>query len=137
MAAVDSVFASEELVTILLSYVEDNEIRQTILTLTRLFPRYYFPLQRLFQQVILHRQEQCVYLHRRLRGPHPDANLVRELRIQSWTADAEVVSNLLDVLEGLKVLALYVGANFSPEILLRVMEKPRVGLETLMIRFRP
>ena len=99
MAAVESVFASEELVTFLLSYVEDNEIRQTILTLTRVFPRYYFPLQRLFQQVILHRPEQCIYLHRRLRGPHPDASLVRELRIQSWTADAEVVSNLLDVLE--------------------------------------
>ena len=48
-----------------------------------------------------------------------------------------MVCNLLDVLEGLKVLALYVGANFVPEILLRVMENPRDGLETLMIRFRP
>ena len=61
---------------------------------------------------------------------------MRELRIQSWLADAEVVCNLLEVLDGLKVLALYVGANFVPETLLRVMEKPR-ELENLMIRFRP
>lgn len=137
MATIDTVFASEDLVAIVLSHVEDDDIQQTILALSRVFPRYYFPFHALLRRIVLRRPEQCVQLHRRLRGPHPDANLVRELRIQSWTADAEVVCNLLDVLEGLKVLALYVGANFVPEILLRVMEKPRASLETLMIRFRP
>jgi hypothetical protein len=135
VAAVYSIF--DELLPAILSHVEDADVQQTILAVSRVFPAIYIPPQRFLARIILTRPKQCVYLHRRLRGPHPDAVHVKELRIQTWTVDAEVVANLLDVLDDVKVLALYVGANFVPEVLQRIMEKTRDGLQTLLIRFRP
>ena len=137
VATVNTVFGFDELVSAILSHVSDTDIQQVILSLSRVFPRHYFPLQRFLSPITLRHPEQCMQLHRRLRGPHPDVSHVRELRVQNWSVDAETVSNLLDVLDNLKLLALFVGPNFAPPILQRIMEKPRDDLETLMIRFRP
>lgn len=137
MAPVVVVFGFDELVSVIVDHIEDADIQTSVPSLMRVFPRSYFPLSRFFESITLRRPEQLVHLHRRLRGPHSDARFVRELRLQSWKADAEVVSNLLDVLDDLKFLAFSVGPNFAPDVLQRIMERQRDGLETLMIRFRP
>ena len=126
-----------ELFTAVLDHIADDESQSTILALTRAAPKAPVPLARLFENITLSTPQSVVQLHRRLRGGQPEAHLVKKLHIQSWTADAQVIINLLALLDNLTTLALFVGPNFAPEHLLEIFEKPRERLQNLSLRFRP
>ncbi|KAL5533550.1 hypothetical protein ACEPAG_10 [Sanghuangporus baumii] len=126
-----------ELYAAILDNIDDDDIQSSILALTRAVPHAPVPLERLFESIRLCTPQSVIHLHRRLRGGQPEALYVRNLRIQSWTADSQVIINLLALLDNLTSLALFVGPNFAPENLLEIFEKPRERLESLSLRFRP
>ncbi|KAI5120587.1 hypothetical protein M0805_002537 [Coniferiporia weirii] len=126
-----------ELYSAILSHVDDEHVQGTILALTRALPRAPIPLENLFARICLRHSSQVVQLHRRLRGQKEDACYVREFRLESWTADAQVVINLLALLDNLASLTLFVGPNFAPEDLLEVFGDHREELQHLSLRFRP
>lgn len=126
-----------ELYSAILSFVDDDVLQRTTLSLTRAVPHSPIPLKFLFANIRLRQPHQVVQLDRRLRGKKEDALLVLALRMEVWSADAEVVTNLLALLDNLKVLVLYVGPYFAPESLQAICEKHRPSLESLSLRFRP
>ncbi|KAL5536144.1 hypothetical protein ACEPAF_4249 [Sanghuangporus sanghuang] len=126
-----------ELYAAILDHIDDDHIQSSVLALTRAVPHAPVPLDRLFESIRLCTPQSVIHLQRRLRGGQPEALYVRSLRIQSWTADAQVIINLLAQLDNLIALALFVGPNFAPENLLEIFEKPRERLESLSLRFRP
>ncbi|THH06835.1 hypothetical protein EW145_g3807, partial [Phellinidium pouzarii] len=130
-------FLPSELYSAILGHVDADHVQRTTLALTRVLPHAPIPLEYLFAHVCLRQPQQVVQLHRRLRTSRADARYVRVLRLESWTADAQVVINLLALLDCLVSLTLFVGTNFAPEDLLEVFQRPRERLQCLSLRFRP
>jgi hypothetical protein len=73
------------------------------------------PLAHLFEVVHIKRADQVFGLYKRLRKSTLEASYVRELHMQSWTVDADLLVGLVRLLRELRVLALRVGPNFAPE----------------------
>ncbi|EJC98594.1 uncharacterized protein FOMMEDRAFT_128866 [Fomitiporia mediterranea MF3/22] len=126
-----------ELYCAIISHLDDQVVQSTVLTLTRTIPDAPIPLKRLFERIRIRTPKSAVQLYQRLRGGKTEAHHVRELSIETWSADAQVIINLLALLDDLTNLALFVGPNFAPENLLEVFERPRERLEVLSLRFRP
>ncbi|KLO15196.1 DUF300-domain-containing protein [Schizopora paradoxa] len=135
-----------------------HDRQQATLQLTRVLPRAPISLQHLFEVVHLQEPSQVIGLQRRLRnefgqrredeeGGKVDsdeeggcggcARMVRILHMNSFTADAEVVINLLALLDNLTELRLCIGPMFMPEHLQRVLKVHRPTLKRLDLCFRP
>ena len=128
-----------ELYDAILCQIDDDALARTTLNLMRAVPRASIPLKFLFEHIRLRQPQQVIQLDRRLRqrGGRQAAELVKDLRVEVWDADAEVVANVLARLENLTTLALYVGPYVAPETLEAIFKRPRVKLEVLTLRFRP
>ncbi|KAF5345209.1 hypothetical protein D9758_009656 [Tetrapyrgos nigripes] len=152
-----------ELYEAILSHVPESELPQTTLSLTRVFPYHGISTRALFRDVRLKDAEQVLQLYRRLRKQSADnqeedpaPTWVRTFNLETWTADAEIVLNLVQLLPNLTRLVLWIGllvlwigpTNFMPEHLEEMFDLRRksqgsrclscVGkLEYLSFRFRP
>jgi hypothetical protein len=66
---------------------------------------------------------------------------VRELSLETWTVDADVVVNLVRLLQidtaRVTTLSLFIGPNFAPEHLAEMFGRPIPHLRYISIRFRP
>ena len=126
-----------ELYTAILLNVPANLLQQTVLSLTRALPFSPIPEYHLFTHIHLKHADQVVQLYRRLRKATDDASWVKELALETWTVDADVVVNLIDILPKVVYLTLFIGPNFAPEHLEEIFEVPRPDLQFISLRFRP
>jgi hypothetical protein len=126
-----------ELYTSILVNLPATSLQQTVLSLTRALPISPIPEYHLFTHIHLKHPDQVVQLHRRLRKAVNDASWVRELALETWTVDADVVVNLIDILPKVTDLTLFIGPNFAPEHLQEIFEKPMPNLQFISLRFRP
>lgn len=121
----------------ILEHVHRDERQQTTLSLTRAIPRSPVPLHHLFEYIHLKSAESVVQLYRRLRGRFEEPLWVKEFSLETCSADADVVVNLVVFLSRLSRITLFVGPNFAPEHLEEMLEKPREPLRYISLRFRP
>ncbi|KAF9486431.1 hypothetical protein BDN70DRAFT_11987 [Pholiota conissans] len=146
-----------ELYESIFNHVPSPDLQQTVLSVTRAIPDAPFPLHSLFRCIRLSRPEQAIRLYQRLRfrrgsDPNPDSpkvcaaraafeetvGWVKELSIETWTVDAEIVINLVRLLPKLQSLSVWIGPNnFTPEHLERLFSEPVENLQHLSLRFRP
>lgn len=115
-----------------------DEVRQSItLALTRAIPRAPIPTHHLFTRIRLSRPERIVQLYHRLRNSKDEAYYVKNLSLETWIADGNVMINLLALLPKLTTLVIFVGPDVTPELLYDAFKVPKVSLEELSLRFRP
>ncbi|KAG6851390.1 hypothetical protein H0H93_005788 [Arthromyces matolae] len=66
------------------------------------------------------------------------STLIYHLSVETWNADADVLTNLLRLLPNLTTLNVWIGPNnFSPEHLEEMFKPPMLKLNYLSLRFRP
>jgi hypothetical protein len=126
-----------ELYTAILINIPPSLLQQTVLSLTRALPLSPVPEYHLFTHIHLKHPDQVVQLHRRLRKASDHALWVRELALETWTVDADIVVNLIDILPKVTYLTLFIGPNFAPEHLQDTFETPMPHLRFISLRFRP
>jgi hypothetical protein len=126
-----------ELYTEIFINLPTSSLQQTVLSLTRALPFSPIPEYHLFTHIHLKHPDQVVQLHRRLRKAIEDTSWVRELALETWTVDADVLVNLIVILPEVIGLTLFIGPNFAPEHLQAIFEKPRPTLRFISLRFRP
>ncbi|KAG6874394.1 hypothetical protein C0995_015130 [Termitomyces sp. Mi166 len=138
-----------ELYSCILDYVTDQ---QTVLALTRCLPYAGIPVDRLFHSICIRQPDTVPRLYRRIRAglSHDQedrqndtstsdaSHLVYHLSVETWSVDADVLTNLLRLLPNLRTLIVWIGPdNFSPEHLEEMFKPPMPSLEYLSLRFRP
>ena len=125
---------------ILRQFAKDDRKAAT-LALTRAIPRSPVPREYLFETIRLHNATHLLLLYQHLRRmggkDSHQAGWVREFILEAWTADAQIVVNLLELLPRIKVLILNIGTSFMPEHLEEMFQTPRLDLLSLFLRFRP
>ncbi|QRV80277.1 hypothetical protein RhiJN_08292 [Ceratobasidium sp. AG-Ba] len=128
----------------ILSHVPPIDRQRTVLSLSRALPRSPVPTHQIFEHIIIHTPPAVlalyqIFLKRKQQEEdlHNPGSQVRSLSIQTWTADADLVANLLGLLPNLPVLHLSVGTTYGPEHLNDIFVKPRMDLKSLQLRFRP
>ena len=126
-----------ELYYAILSHIPTWDLQPTVLALTRATPHSAIPAHLIFDYVRLTHGRQVVQLYSRLRKSPEDADRVRLFVLECWTVDADVVVNLMALLHNLKELTLFIGPNFTPEHLEDMFKKPKEGLRSISLRFRP
>ena len=126
-----------ELYAAILNHLPADSLQQDVLALTRAIPRSPVPIYLLFEHVRLKHAQQVVQLYRRLRNATEERNWVKDFGVITWTVDADVLVNLLEILPNISSLLLFVGPNFAPEHLEEMFHKPRQDLRFLSLRFRP
>lgn len=126
-----------ELYIAILSYIPPKELQRTVLSLTRAAPRSPIPAYLIFEYVRLTHGDQAFQLYRHLRKSPEDADRVRHFTLECWTVDADVVVNLIALLHRMKEMTLFIGPNFAPEHLEEMFQKPKEGLNSISLRFRP
>jgi hypothetical protein len=112
MASLDAY--PSEIYSAILSHIPGHELSATTYALIRALPRAPIPLSHLFEFVHIRRASQVFPLYRRLRKA-PEAACVKEIYLQTWTVDADLVVGLLRLLKDLRVLHMWIGPNFAPE----------------------
>jgi hypothetical protein len=126
-----------ELYTAILNNLPVTSLQQTVLSLTRALPLSPIPQYHLFTHVHLKHSDQVVQLYRRLRKAIDSASWVKELSLETWTVDADLMVNLVNILPRITDLTLFIGPNFTPEHLQEIFETPKPTLQFISLRFRP
>lgn len=138
-----------ELYIAIIQHLEPSSWTQVVLTLSRVLPSAPIPTQLLFYSIRIRQPRQAPALYLRLRKAldatssqreitDPCASWVKELAIETWTADADVVINIVRLLPNLCSLSIRIGpSNFSPEHLEQLFQEPIGTLTHLSLRFRP
>lgn len=131
-----------ELYEVIVQHIEDDDVQQSLLALTRALPTAPIPQRRLFERIYIRTPRQAVSLYQRLRKKGGQPNLtgswIQNLYVHDWTVDADVVLNIIALLPNLQLLSIWVGpSNFTPEHLEEMFEDPIGNLRYLSLRFRP
>lgn len=127
-----------ELFATILSHVPSWDLQQTSLSLSRAIRYSAIPASIIFECTRLTYPDQAVRLDHHLRASPDSIRWIREFSLDTWTADPDVVINLIKKLTRLRSLSLWIGpSSFAPEHLLELLETPIAGLEYLSLRFRP
>lgn len=136
----------------IISHFDPEHLRPSVLALSRAIPYSPVPVQALYRQINVYSTDVALRLYRRLRHVSdsdgkaiithdPIALSVKELYVECWDIDADVLVNLISLLKALRVLSLKIGPlNFAPEHLEEVvlnLRRDMVHLECLECRFRP
>jgi hypothetical protein len=118
-----------ELYALITRQIDERDLQQSLLALSRALPSTPIPLDLLFERVTITRgSEQAIQLTRRLLQPDGEdaATHVQHFCLQDeWTIDAEVTVNLLRKLPNLRSLSLCIGTNFAPEHLEAILKRLR------------
>ncbi|KAG6380991.1 hypothetical protein JVT61DRAFT_5386 [Boletus reticuloceps] len=120
----------------ILTHVPRGERQQTTLSLTRAIPRSPVPLRHLFECIRLKSAESVVHLYCRLRGRLEEPRWVNGFSLETWSVDADVVVNLVNLLPRLSRITLFVGSDFAPEHMEEILEKPREALSYISLLCR-
>jgi hypothetical protein len=105
-----------EIYSAILQHVPAPDTAYTTHSLVRaLGSRAPVPLAHLFEFVYVRKPQQVFALYRRLRQAPVEASWVRELHLNTWTVDADLVVALARLLRDLRVLVLWIGPHFAPE----------------------
>ncbi|KAF9011122.1 hypothetical protein BDQ17DRAFT_1387587 [Cyathus striatus] len=137
-----------EIYLAILSFVPSSDLQHTVLSLSRVLPYSPIPIELLYRSIRLKRPLQVIQLYHRLRSSakavasHSNTksivHWIREFSLECWTADAEVVINILGLIPQLESLSIWIGANnFTPEHLEELFMEPIDGLGYLSLRFKP
>jgi hypothetical protein len=138
-----------ELYDAILSHIPASNLQATVLSVTRAIPFSPVARSHLFRNIRITHPEQAILLYQRLRkGTTPNHSVqtrevqptswVRDLAVESWSVNADIVINVLHRLTKLQSLKICVGpSNFTPEHLEELFRRPLTGLTYLAIRFRP
>ncbi|KAJ7597301.1 hypothetical protein C8J56DRAFT_817765 [Mycena floridula] len=124
-----------------LTFVDEKDLQQSVLALSRAFPNGPIPCHHIFRKIRLKRPKDVYNLYRSLRRD-AQADWVQEFSLETWDADANAVVNLVRRLSKLKVLKLFIGArNFAPEHLEDILasnnENRWEHLTDVSIQFNP
>ncbi|KAL0951778.1 hypothetical protein HGRIS_008449 [Hohenbuehelia grisea] len=111
----------------------------TVLALTRALPHSPVPFHHsLFSTINLKHPEQVIQLYRRIRQVDLPGKWIQNFSVEAWTADADVIINLVRFLPNLSSLTIFIGPhNFAPEHLEELFSRPISGLRFISLRFRP
>jgi hypothetical protein len=132
-----------ELYTAIVEQLDTSLWASVVLALSRVLPSAPIPVQLLFHSIRIKQPQQAVSLFLRLQKvPGSPQELcptwVKEFSVATWTADADVIINIVRLLPNLTSLSLRIGpSNFSPEHLEQLFENPIGKLKQLSLRFRP
>lgn len=139
-----------EIYAAIIDQLEEADVRSTLLSLTRAIPYSLVPQRRLFEKITITRSDQLRPLYARIRPRKDDtehpSRWVQVFSLETWTADAEMVLNVLSLLPNLHTLTIWIGPkNFAPEHLeelFRINQANRClkcvdNLRYLSLRFRP
>jgi hypothetical protein len=143
-----------ELLGAILDQTDPEDLQSTCLSLMHVFPRLSISPCYLYTHIRLRRLEQPAQLYRVLRfgsqaaeppgtGGLDAKQRVRTFKFESFSADADVVINLVHILTNVEELTLYIGPNFTPEHLeemFSIESDPRQSMRSLRyisLRFRP
>lgn len=138
-----------ELYTAIVEQLDPSLWTPVVLALSRALPSAPIPIQLLFHSIRIKRPQQAVSLYLRLgktlnTARHVEDPLdscaiwVRQLSVETWDADADVIINIVRLLPNLSSFSVRIGpSNFSPEHLEQLFENPIGALEQLSLRFRP
>ncbi|KAJ3570622.1 hypothetical protein NP233_g4280 [Leucocoprinus birnbaumii] len=138
-----------ELYTAIVHQLEPSSWTQVVLALSRVLPSAPIPTQLLFHSIRIKQPHQAVALYLRLRkatdvtrnqgeSSDPCASWVKELSVEIWTVDADVIINIVRLLPNLCSFSIRVGpSNFSPEHLEQLFLEPIGTLTQLSLRFKP
>ncbi|KAI0688153.1 hypothetical protein BC835DRAFT_1285314 [Cytidiella melzeri] len=131
-----------ELYNAIIAHLEEGskdylEFRCSLLALSRAIPRAPLPLDALFRRIILQTPRQAQNLFLRLRKDASSARLVQVFKYECFEADADIIVNVLKLLQSVTDLTIFMGPNFAPEHLENLFASPRTNLKSLSLRFRP
>ncbi|KAJ3895772.1 hypothetical protein GG344DRAFT_38150 [Lentinula edodes] len=143
-----------EIYAAFIEQLDEPDVRATLLALTRAIPRSPVPRYQLFRRINITKADQLISLYQRIRPRKQDiehhgedpCKWVQGLYLETWTADAEIVLNLLTLLPNLEALTIWIGPkNFTPEHLEELFAVDRgerslrcvENLLYLSLRFRP
>jgi hypothetical protein len=135
-----------ELYTAIVEQLDPSLLAPVVLALSRVLPSAPIPVQLLFHSIRIKQPQQAVSLFLRLQKvsnvPGSPQDLcptwVKEFSVATWTADADVIINIVRLLPNLASLNLRIGpSNVSPEHLEQLFENPIGKLKQLSLRFRP
>lgn len=138
-----------ELYTAIIEQLDSSSWTQVVLSLSRALPSAPIPIQLLFHSIRIRHPRQAVALYLRLRRAldttstsdaslNPCTSWVKEFSVETWTADADVIINIIRLLPNLNCLDVRIGpSNFSPEHLEQLFENPIGALNRLSLRFKP
>jgi hypothetical protein len=126
-----------ELYSAILLCIPEDERQSGTLALTRALPHAPIPTYHMFTRIRLRMPQRVVQLYHRLRKSKEDATYVDELSLEAWTADGAVMVNLLNLLQNLTKLTIFVGPDVTPELLQDAFSVPRPSLGSLSLKFRP
>ncbi|KAI0094262.1 hypothetical protein BDY19DRAFT_999517 [Irpex rosettiformis] len=116
---------------------DHHEFTRSLLALSRAIPRSPLPLDLLLRCIILRTPVQAQRLFIRLFKDPALAQLVEVFKYECFEADADIIVNLLKMLQSITTLTLFMGPNFAPEHLEEIFASPRTNLKSLSLRFRP
>ncbi|KAJ3721961.1 hypothetical protein C8R42DRAFT_668930 [Lentinula raphanica] len=143
-----------EIYAAFIDQLDELDVRPTLLALTRAIPRSPVPRYQLFRRIRIQAdQSDLSKLYQRIRPQAQGLNIgdepriwVQELYLETWTADAETVLHILNLLPNLTTLTLWIGPkNLAPEHLEELFSIDRGGrclkcagsLRSLSLRFKP
>ncbi|CAG7853736.1 SubName: Full=Uncharacterized protein {ECO:0000313/EMBL:CCA69983.1} [Serendipita indica DSM 11827] len=132
----------EELYQAILESIDDDKERKSVaIALIRSIPRSPVPRRFLYYQVNLSTSENVLTFYHHLRScggvASKEASWVHSLHSESWTVDAQILANVLELVPNLGHLSIHVGATFAPEHVDDIFQRPRPALRTLNIVFKP
>ena len=131
-----------ELYDVIVTYLEQDAddyrlFRKSLLALSRAIPRASLSVEPLFRRIILYTPIQARLLLARLDHDSNLAELVETFVYECFDADPDVIVGLLNKLQSVTDLTLFMGPNFTPEHLEELFASPRTILKSLSLRFRP
>ncbi|CCA69983.1 hypothetical protein PIIN_03923 [Serendipita indica DSM 11827] len=132
----------EELYQAILESIDDDKERKSVaIALIRSIPRSPVPRRFLYYQVNLSTSENVLTFYHHLRScggvASKEASWVHSLHSESWTVEAQILANVLELVPNLGHLSIHVGATFAPEHVDDIFQRPRPALRTLNIVFKP
>lgn len=112
--------------------------QENTLALIRAIPRSPIPRHHLWECIRIIRPSRIYPIHRYLRSAPLDVSFVKNLSLETWSPDADVLINFVRFLSPrLATLNLWIGPTFSPEHMEDLLLKPFPELRKLNLRFKP
>ncbi|PVG01872.1 hypothetical protein CPB86DRAFT_823443 [Serendipita vermifera] len=132
----------EELYLAILECIPDPKERTPCtVALARALPRSPISWRWFYHYVSLQGPKNVLALYQQLRKrggkSSSEASWIHELSSESWEVDAQILADLLNLLQGLRKMNLHIGTTFAPEHLDDVFQHPRSDLLSLNLVFKP
>ncbi|KAG8825581.1 hypothetical protein FRC17_008611, partial [Serendipita sp. 399] len=126
---------------ILECFCDLKERSHVVLALSLALPRSPVPRRWLYYEIDLHTPRSALLLYKHLRSKggakSTEASWVHAVHSNSWTVDAQILADLLEMLSNVEEVSINIGTTFSPEHSDGIFAIPRPTLKSLSLTFRP